>query len=291
MTTKFNDNAIKLAPWSATKLKTATKCPFRAYYSWVEKSKEIHNVPLDDSPMIIGIQIHTLMELILDKFPDDIFPHMKDVQALGDRMLQVILKEDLTIREQDVIDSLYFGTVSTCQRFLAHKFNSKSLTFVEIPVAIDTLLQPVDFNSRDAFFRGKIDFTMITPSGSVAIIDAKTGQWPSLKAHAQQLRVYEILTAYSLKKRFKDEYNIDLTSIISGLAYVASEEVLWDKSRTIALVEGAGTQNFINEINTISNKVFVKEIKRGNHCDFCGYKHLCGSRRGMKKKKAEQILM
>ena len=72
--TPFNENALKLAPWSATKWKTATGCPFRAYHAWVVKAKEEWDVLPDDSPMIIGIKMHTFMELVLGKFPKDVFP-------------------------------------------------------------------------------------------------------------------------------------------------------------------------------------------------------------------------
>ena len=289
--TPFNDNAQRLAPWSATKLKTATKCPFKAYHQYINKSEEKWDVLPDDSPMVIGIKMHTFMELVLGKFPKDKFPHMKDLQAFGERMLQVIKKdEDLSFKELDAIDSLYHGALNTCQRFLSHKMRTKALGFIEIPVGIDKEFQPVDFFSKDVFFRGKIDYLMLTPNGAAAIIDTKTGAWPSFKGHSQQLRCYEVMVLHSLKKKFKEDYNIDLSSFISGLAYIASEEVLWDKVKPFPLVEGSETANWTNEINRVSDKVFDKEIKRGNHCNYCGYKHLCGSKRGMKKKK-EQVLM
>lgn len=287
----FNENALRLAPWSATKLKLATKCPFRAYQAFVAKEGEKFSEPQDESPKVIGIKVHTFMELVLGKFPEDQFPEMKDIQVFGKRMLQVIKKdEDLTFKELDAIDSMYLGVLNVCQRFLSHKFKTQAKGFVEIPVGIDKDFQPADFFSKDAFFRGKIDYMLVTPSGSVAIIDAKTGTWPNLNSHAQQLRCYEVLSLHSLKKRFLEDYNIRLSSFISGLAYVASEEILWDKVKPLQLVEGSGTKSFVDSINKVSNEVFEKEIKRGPHCDYCGYKHLCGSKRGLKKKKQE-ILM
>ena len=177
-----------------------------------------------------------------------------------------------------------------CQRFLSHRLRSDSRSFVEIPVGIDKDFQPVDFFAKDVFFRGKIDFLMLTPKGSAAIIDAKTGAWPNLKSHSQQLRVYEVLSYHSLKNKFKEDYNIELTSFISGVAYVANEEILWDKVKPLRLVEDSGTKKFIADLNEVSDKVFEKEIKRGNHCDYCGYKHLCGSKRGLKKKKNKVLL-
>jgi len=289
--TQFTANALKLAPWSATKLKTATKCPFRAFQASVAKEKEAWDILPDDSPKIIGIQIHKMMELILGKFPTEKFPEYKELSMFGQRMLKVVLKDnDLSGKEIDAINNLYDGSLNVCQRFLSHKHSTKSKTFVEIPVGIDKDFQPVDFFAKDVFFRGKIDYSMVTPAGAMAIIDVKTGLWPNLKSHAQQLRTYEVLAAHALKKRFKDDYNISLSSFISGLAYVADEEVLWDRVKPVSLVEGSGTTSWIKEINDVADKVFEKEIKRGKHCDYCGYKHLCGSRRGMKKKK-EQVLL
>ena len=290
--TPFNENALKLAPWSATKWKTATGCPFRAYHAWVVKAKEEWDVLPDDSPMIIGIKMHTFMELVLGKFPKDVFPEMTDLNVFGGRMLKVILKdEDLSYKERDAINSLYHGALSTCQRFLSHRFKTNSKSFVEVPVGIDKNFQPIDFFDKSVFFRGKIDYMMVTPKGAVAIIDAKTGAWPSLKSHTQQLRAYEVLALHALKNKMIQDYNITLSSFISGLAYIASEEVLWDRVRPISLVEGSGTKSFVDSLNAVSDQVFEKKIIRGNHCNYCGYKHLCGSRRGKMGKKVQEIKM
>jgi CRISPR/Cas system-associated exonuclease Cas4 (RecB family) len=288
---EFNENALKLAPWSATKLKNATKCPFSAYQAYVAKAPEKWDVLPDDSPMIIGILVHKIMELVLGKFPKDQFPEMRDLQTLGQRMKQVAYKDDnITQKEIDAVDSLYHGTLNMCQRFLSHKWRTKSIAFTEIPVAIDKNLQATDFFAKDVFFRGKIDYLMVSPGGAVASIDAKTGAWPTLNGHSVQLRSYEALIPLTLKKKLLEEYNIKLTSVISGLAYVASEEMLWDKVKPLKLLEGSALKNFVDNINKVSDKVFEQEIKRGKHCNYCGYKHLCGSKVGQRKK-AKEILM
>lgn len=277
----ISDNTLALAPWSATKQKTATTCPFRAYHLYVAKEKEKFDEPPNTSAMTVGIKIHYLMELVLKTHPA-VFPEYSNLAKMGNSILEkkvIADGKDLSLQEIDHIYSLYDGTLNMCQRILSHRSKTKSIGLTEVPVGVDNNFNPVDFFDDAAFYRGKIDYLLLHPTGSAAIIDAKTGAWPHLKSHAPQLRAYEILTLYSLKKHIQDAYNITLTSVISGLAYVATEQLLWDDKQTVNAIS-TGKENLISTLNKVSDRVFNKEIKRGNHCIQCGYKHLCGSRRG-----------
>lgn len=287
---EFNENALKIAPWSATKLKLAVKCPFRAYQAFVAKEKEVFTQAQNNSPMIVGIKMHTFMELMLSKFPKGQFPNDADLNLLGQRFRQVILKdEDITIEEKDNIHSIYDSALSVCQRLLSYKLKTQSVTMVEAEVGIDKHMKPIGFFDKDVFFRGKVDYLMITKNGAVAVIDHKTGQWPNLKGHELQLRAYEVMIVLALKNKIKEDYNIELSSFISGLAFIATEDVLWDKVKPLKLVEGSGIKHFVENLNRVADDVFKQTIKRGNHCDYCGYKHLCGSKRGLKKKKEAAV--
>ncbi len=284
---EFNDNAVALAPWSATLLKKAIKCPFQVHASKVVKAKEEWDILPDNTAMIVGIKVHKLLELLIGKFPKENFPDNGDLNTMSLRFRQIILEdEDITVREIDAINSMYNSALSIAHRILAHRYKTEAQCFVEKEVGIDRHLQPIGFFDKKVFFRGKIDNLLITPQGGVAIIDFKTGNWPGLRGHEQQLRCYEVMTYHSLKNHIKRDYNIQLSSFTSGLAFVPSEEIIWDKTRPVIKVENSGTTNFINTINNVSDEVVNKVIRRGNHCNHCGYKHLCGSRRGKGKKKA-----
>ena len=290
----FSEQTLKLAPWSATKQKTATQCPFKAFHLFVEKTEEKFDEPISTSALTVGIKIHSLMELLLKKFPKDVFPHADALETMGQSILDKKIIGDqkgLTLGEVDHIHSLFEGTINMCQRILSHQFKTKSIGFTEVPVGIDYNFNPINFFDKDVFFRGKIDYLLLHPMGDAAIIDAKTGAWPYLKSHQPQLRAYEVLSLFSLKKKFQSEYNINLISIISGLAYVATEQLLWDSKQNESTIAGVGKEVFSKSLNDIAARIFNKEIKRGNHCLSCGYKHLCGSRRGKGKKKKKKELI
>ena len=286
---KISPNTLTLAPWSATKQKTATTCPFRAYHLFVEKTKEVFDTPVSTSAMVVGIKIHSLMELILTKYPDE-FPELSTLNDLGTKIMEESIiadGKDLSMSEIDHIYSLFEGTVNMCQRILSHKHKTNSIGFTEVPVAIDEDFNPTDFKDNKSLYRGKIDYLLLHPTGAAAVIDAKTGAWPHLNSHLPQLRAYEVLTLFALSEKFKQEHKISLNSVLSGLAYVATEQLLWDKKQTVDKIT-IEKNNLINNLNIVADRVFNKEIKRGNHCNSCGFKHLCGSRRGKGRKKKEK---
>ena len=290
---KFNEKALALAPWSATLLKKAIKCPFQVHAAKVVRAKEVWDILPDNTAMIVGIKVHKLLELLIGKFPKEDFPEVAALNTMSLRFRQIILEdEDITVREIDAINSMYNSALSIAHRILSHSYRSKAICFVEKEVGIDSNMQPIGFFDKDVFFRGKIDNLLITPSGSAGIIDFKTGNWPGLRGHERQLRCYEVMTYHSLKDWLERDYNIQLSSFISGLAFVPSEEIIWDKVRPVIKVENSGTADFIKTINDVANEVVNKVIRRGNHCTNCGYKHLCGSRRGKgKKKETKQELL
>ena len=283
---KISPNTLTLAPWSATEQETATTCHFRAYHLFVEKSKEVFDTPVSTSAMVVGIKIHSLMELLLNRYPDE-FPDLKTLNDLGTKIMNeniIADGKDLSMSEIDHMYSLFERTVNMCQRILSHKHKTNSIGFTEVPVAIDEDFNPTDFKDNKSLYRGKIDYLLLHPTGAAAVIDAKTGAWPHLNSHLPQLRAYEVLTLFALSEKFKQEHKISLNSILSGLAYVATEQLLWDKKQTVDKIT-IEKNNLINNLNIVADRVFNKEIKRGNHCNSCGFKHLCGSRRGKGRSK------
>lgn len=290
---QFSEAALRLAPWSVTKIKSAKKCPFRAAKTYVEREEEKWDASMDNSSAAVGVKIHAFMELMLEHFPKDQFPDDVALNKLGIIMLRKVLDDnDLTINERDSIENLYDSSVMLCQRLLAHVYSSPGMqTFIESELAVDKDLQPVEYKSPESFFMGKLDFLMVSRTGAAGLLDHKTSQWATLNGQSLQLRSYEVLVLCSLKNKLKEDYNIHLSSFASGVVFNATNEIKWDASQTAEKVETSGVSAFVELVNGVAEEVDKQTIRRGNHCLQCGYKHLCGSRRGMGKKKAVTVAL
>lgn len=289
----FTDLAKQLGPWSVTKMKLVHKCPFRAKKLFLEREPEIITDPESRSGAVVGIAIHNVMEQTLREFPRDIVPTIDDVYDHASRAMQnEIVNSKLTSKEAIDVQLLLQDSAQLLQRLLMHVYkNEGMLTFVEKEMGIDAELQVVDYESPSVFFKGKLDFLMISKSGSVGLLDHKTSQWATLAGQELQLKCYEALTLCSLKNTMIQDYNINLSSFRSGVVFIATGEILWADSRPAHVVESQGVSFLTREINACAEILSGGSVQRGNHCLECGYKHLCGSRRGMNKKKKDDTVI
>ena len=289
-----NENAISLQPWSATKVKRAKKCPFSFHACHVEKEKEVHKVMPSTSAANVGIGIHSIIEEVLNEYPRDIDPttDMHVLYEVTEKAVASVAK-DPQLTEQEKLDIALMSDSAreVCTRVLNFIYlNPGSKIFMEEELAFNKNFVLSDYkNKMETFFRGKMDLLIVTPNGNAAILDFKTGQWAKLKDNGMQLKTYELLLAFCLVDRLVEEGVAECKSVTSGIANIPNERIEWDAKRPITYVKDQGRSSLVKQINAVSDEVFEKKIKRGSHCDPCGYKHLCGSRRGMGKKKETKL--
>jgi len=283
----FNENAqaLGLSKFSYSKLQVGDKCPFRYQKQYVEREKTTNLV--DGTSANIGVLIHEVMERCLQTFMQTKQPVTEQaVRESVEAALPTVLAKAVCT-EEEISQIFAFGDniKHTLYRILALSEKKQSKLYVEVELAIDQNFDRVDYYHKDVFFRGKLDLVIVNPDGACAILDHKTG-YRTLKGHENQLRVYEILAAFALAPLVLSEHNISLRTVQTGLNFVADAVFEWSQPKTLANIKVGNREWFIKWVNEVSDNTVAGVIKRGRHCNWCGYRSFCGSKVGTRKAKA-----
>jgi CRISPR/Cas system-associated exonuclease Cas4 (RecB family) len=173
--------ARKHAPWSASKIGAAMRCPRFFHYRYEEKRPEPEVMP----EARIGKAIHSALEKSLLGTP---------VAAATAEARAPLL----SIREQKRYDTIATGIAPFIHRIDAFRTTRRvSRTLVEYRLAITEDFTPTQFYSGNAFFRGIIDVAYIWQTDTIALVDHKSGERHASLNIADQLRGYAVLAAMS----------------------------------------------------------------------------------------------
>ena len=290
----FNDNALRIGsrPLSYSKLEVAKTCGFLFTKKYIERVKPVD--PVSSSAGAVGTAIHSVTERCIIEFKDATeVPGPYDVRAAVDRHLAaVVVEQKIMSSEQDDIARLLTNTGILVLRLVTFIITNKCKVFIEEELAVDQFLNPMAYDDPKAFFRGKVDLIIVAPNGYVMVVDHKTNrvneyQTPEgiLFKHAEQLKAYEVLIYFGMRQKIKNLFGIEIKAIQTGLSYVVLADILKSPAPTkVEELKTAAAEWFVSWVNRLSDQAVAGKTIRGKHCEWCGYKSLCGSKRGMKKK-------
>jgi len=282
----FSENSLELAkhPLSYSKLKVAKKCPFHFQKRYNERVKPTNQV--EASSAVVGTTVHAVMENIIGSLQhessinmDVVTQHLSGAFVKAAEQVPKLTSEEAS-RVMDHEDPIR----QMALRIAKYGADNGCSVYIEEALAVDKELNPVPYNSSDAFFRGKIDLVMVMPSGLAAVIDYKTG-YRNIKAHEEQMRTYEILVGYALAPKVKQNTGVELKAVRTALSFVADGAIDWFSMSTMKDIKTSRTNWFYNFVNGLSDKVKDGKVNRGSHCNQCRYRSYCGSKVGTRKKK------
>jgi len=278
-------------PFSYSKLSIGHKCPFRFKEQIIKRTKPTNEV--DSQAAKFGTAVHTIMEKTLEKKAEA--KESLSINELRDAVegsFEVaVVKHGLTEKEILAVSEIESSVEHMIARILNFQQRTHSKLYIEKKLGIDADFNPVGFGDKQAFFRGVVDLAMVNPNGTVAIIDHKSG-YKTLRGHESQLKTYEILAAYALHPIVLKEHGIEITKVRTGINFITDEDILWGDEVSIEEIKNSRKEWFIDWVNTISQNALEGTIKRGRHCNWCGYRSFCGSKVGTrKKKKASTVAM
>lgn len=293
----FNDNALRIGtqPLSYSKLEVAKTCGYQFTKKYIERVKPVDLV--SSSAAAVGTAVHLILELCLKKYMHATeMPDLAEISAsVNTYFVEVTTLSPLSSSESDDISLLLGNTQTLLVRLLEYIITHKCKIFIEEELAVDQFLNPMSFGDPKAFFRGKIDLIIVAPSGAVTVVDHKTNRVNEyqtresiLAKHADQLRAYEILVFFGMAKKLRDEFGIDIKAIQTSLAYVVLADILRNPRPTnLTGLKTLNAEWFVDWVNKLSDRAVEGKVNRDRHCDWCGYKSLCGSKRGLKKKQKQ----
>lgn len=242
--------ALLHAPWSASKVGTALRCPRLFHFRYVERVREPEVMP----ETRIGKSVHSVLESVLMGTP------LPDAVAA--------LRPELAENELPRFDRLVDAVPAFCERIAEFRRRRRvRRQFVEYALAIRDDLTSTAFYAGDAYYRGILDLAYIFDDESVALIDHKTGARIPGTAVTDQLDGYAVLAAAWLRNPRK---------FWLGVHWIAERAVEWAPPITPDIVAGRLTAGLLDNIEAAA--LAVDDGPRpnpGSYCDRCSYRSLC----------------
>jgi RecB family exonuclease len=243
--------ALIHAPWSASKVATALRCPRLFHFKYISKLKEPEVMP----ETRIGKAIHKALELVLQGTP---------IQEAT----QTVRAELPSETEQMRFDALGTGIAPFASRISQFKRRKRvARQLVEYSLAIREDLTTTQFYAGDAYYRGVLDLGYIFEDDSIALVDHKTGSRIPGTSITDQLEGYAVLAASAFKH---------VRSFWLGLHWVGERAVEWSKPVKAELIVDELMPDLLDNIEAAA--LAVSDGPRpnpGSYCDRCSYRDLC----------------
>ena len=247
--------ALIHAPWSASKVSTALRCPRLFHFRYVEKVPEPEVMP----EARIGKAIHKALELSLQGTP---IPEA--VQKI-----RADLPSEIEQLRFDVLGNGIAPFTSRIGQFKRRRRVARQL--VEYSLAVREDLTVTQFYSGDAYYRGVLDLGYLFDDDSAAVLDHKTGQRLPGSSIMDQLEGYAVLAhaAFRYVKR-----------LWLGIHWVGERAVEWSAPVPPETIVDKLVPDLLDNIEAAA--LAVDDGPRthpGPWCDRCSYRGLCPASR------------
>lgn len=243
--------ALAHAPWSASKVDLALRCPRAFYYRYIDRVPEIEVMP----EARIGKAIHAALEHALKGTP--VPEAMAEAQAL--------LDGELSPEKLDRVAGKITAFLARIDDFRArHRVFREA---VEVQIAVRDNGSSTAFFAGDALYRGVLDVAFAYDAGCAAIVDHKTGVRLKSLRIADQLQGYAALATASFR---------NLRRIWLGIHWVNDAAVEWAPPLSATTVQSEIWPRVIEGIEAAA--LAVEDGPRpapAEHCLRCSYRSIC----------------
>jgi hypothetical protein len=255
--------ALIHAPWSASKVATALRCPRLFHFKYVDKLPEPEVMP----EARIGKALHKALELVLMGTP---------VQEAIATTRDALPSEAEQVRFDTLTPSIPAFT-SRIAQFRRRRRVARQL--VEYSLAIREDLSVTQFYSGDAYYRGVLDLGYLFEDDALALVDHKTGQRIPGSPIASQLEGYVVLAAAAFRH---------VRMFWLGVHWIAERAVEWGEPVSPEVVIGRLVPDLLDNIE--AGALAVSDGPRPNPgpwCDRCSYRELCPASRELRYEAVE----
>ncbi len=255
--------ALIHAPWSASKVGTALRCPRLFHFKYVQKIKEPEVMP----EARIGKAIHKALEQVLMGTP------IPEATAA----VRAELPSEI---EQLRYDRLCVGIqpfASRIGQFRRRRRVARQL--VEYSLAIREDLSVTQFYSGDAYYRGVLDLGYLFEDDGLALVDHKTGVRLPGTSITDQLEGYVVLAAAAFRH---------VKTFWLGVHWIAERAVEWGTPLRAETVIDELMPDLLDNIEAAA--LAVDDGPRpnpGTWCDRCSYRELCPASRELRYEPVE----
>ena len=251
-----SEAAFEHAPWSASKIACAARCPLEFRYRYIERISEKQVSP----EARLGKAVHLALELALSR------SGLEEGLAAGRKQL-------LTEPEKERYETLARMVGDFTERVAAFRSRRRvRVQLLEHRVAVDAQFRPTGFIAKNAFFRGVWDAGFLFGGGVLAVVDHKTGIRRSLESFADQLEGYAAVASAIVPR---------LRKMWIGVHFVADGQVEWQGPLEPDRVKDEFVPRLLAQIeDAAANLGECTEPRPSSFCQICSYQAICPAVRG-----------
>lgn len=240
------------APWSISKSDLAGKCPYAFHLRYVAKVKRAEGTHAK-----VGITAHRAQELIL-----------RDKMAPNEA-LEVAVAEspNLTSGEIAATEELKdaFGAFTLRMDKFKERFGVEE-EFYEQKWAITRDYKRTGYEDADAFFRGIVDYAMLTKTGYLVVVDHKSGRQHPVDYYGRQLDAYAILGQAEFP---------DIKGVHASLHYMKTKDLVWHHLRRTDEINGVLRSAHKEVLARRAEELEGFKPKVNKFCKWCDYLAHC----------------
>jgi PD-(D/E)XK nuclease superfamily len=250
--------ALIHAPWSASKVSTALRCPRLFHFKYIERIPEPEVWP----EARVGKAIHKALEFSL---------HGRPLAAATEEARAGLISED----EQAAYDRLAHGIAPFIERVASFRRRRKvARQLIEYSLAVREDGSATQFYSGDAYYRGILDAGYLFDDDTIALVDHKTGKrfgGAAGSAIGDQLDGYAVLAAAS----FRHVHGFWL-----GIHWISERTLEWGHPKSLSTIRETLTPTLFDNIEAAALAVDDgPRTNAGAHCERCSYRSLCPASR------------
>lgn len=253
--TAIPEHVLQHAPWSISKAGVIEKCSMQ--YAWKYGPKKIKELEVFQQATV-GIAVHRVLEMALDGTPLKVaFQHAID-------------QGGLTTNEIDELKSFYDQIDRFVKKMVSFQKKHGVIPqnrFIERKWAIKPDFTNTEFFDKKGFFRGVVDFAMLTAVKDLIIIDHKSGKEKDIKEYEAQFKSYCLMALAKMP---------DIRGVQTAINFTLTDHLVWNpyiKAETIR----EEYQPWMVDYLTKSTAGLLESPKavKGWYCKYCGYKSIC----------------
>ena len=191
MPIEIPEHVLRESPWSISKAKVIAECSLHYDYQYIQKLKKISEY----EATLLGKAAHLVLELVL-----------RDGLSIKDAFMHATDQFTLTENELEKLGAFHEAIANFVQWVGNFKTKERvQRVFTEVKWGVDSAFNATPFfDVRNApvkkvFFRGALDYAMLTARNDLVIVDHKTGHPKTLERYHDQIHAYAILALANIK--------------------------------------------------------------------------------------------
>lgn len=251
---QFPEHVVKYGPWSISKAGVIEKCSLQFDFKYTKKIKELTQFQASR----VGVAVHKALELALGGTPLKMaFLHAKD-------------QSELTTDEEEQLETFWDQVdrfVKTQVAFRKKHGVIPQNVFLEQQWGMKTDFTGSDFFGKQVFFRGVVDYAVLTPKMDLIIIDHKSGKEKDLSEYDAQFKSYALMALARIP---------NLRGVQTAINFVMPDKMAWNKYVKAEVIRDEYRPWMVEYLTKSCEGLLSEPVaKKGWYCDWCGYKPIC----------------